>query len=212
VVRATDYGSAQARVRTVVIGTHKDLPMISVPHGDVPRENWRTVRDAIGDLDPIVPPDVTFLPDSTVEVFGKRFPGAFKAFDLHVTRFYTDLSLQRFSSIPSGGNRLNLPDELKAPCWIGHDKGSLDVLGRLRWEKPSVTIRTEFYKPEKGRYLHPEEDRALTPLEAARLQGFSDDFVWCGSKYRVARQIGNAVPMELAKRIGEQVGSALLSG
>ena len=73
-------------------------------------------------------------------------------------------------------------------------------MGRLTWEKPSVTIRTEFYKPEKGRYLHPQwepgedghrVDRPITHLEAARLQSFPDSFEWCGSKIEVARQIGN---------------------
>jgi DNA (cytosine-5)-methyltransferase 1 len=74
-------------------------------------------------------------------------------------------------------------------------------MGRLRWEKPSVTIRTEFFKPEKGRYLHPEEDRAITHREAARLQGFPDDYLWAGNKTAIARQIGNAVPIELAKHL-----------
>lgn len=209
VVRATNYGSPQARVRTVVIGTRRDLPAIPIPPVSTSRDNWRTVRDAIGNLDPVVPPEATLLPHSEIKLLGGPIAGPFKSFDLHVTRFYTDLSLKRFSFIPPGGNRLNLPEELKAPCWIGHDKGSLDVLGRLHWDKPSVTIRTEFYKPEKGRYLHPEEDRAITPLEAARLQGFADDFVWAGTKYQVARQIGNAVPGQLASVLGSHVALAL---
>ena len=78
----------------------------------------------------------------------------------------------------------------------------------MRWDEPSLTIRTEFYKPEKGRYLHPQwepgedghrVDRPITHLEAARLQSFPDSFEWCGSKIEVARQIGNAVPPSLAE-------------
>ena len=49
-------------------------------------------------------------------------------------------------------------------------------MGRLVWDKPSVTIRTEFFKPEKGRYLHPDEHRPITHFEAARIQGFADDY------------------------------------
>lgn len=75
-------------------------------------------------------------------------------------------------------------------------------MGRLWWYRPSVTIRTEFYKPEKGRYLHPEENRPITHREAARLQGFEDDFEFVGPKISVGMQIGNAVPPPLAKQIG----------
>jgi len=82
-------------------------------------------------------------------------------------------------------------------------------MGRLFWDKPSVTIRTEFYKPEKGRYLHPTEHRPITHLEAARLQGFPDDYTWFGSKYSIARQIGNAVPLQLGQALGHHILSAL---
>jgi DNA (cytosine-5)-methyltransferase 1 len=71
----------------------------------------------------------------------------------------------------------------------------------MHWDQPAVTIRTEFYKPEKGRYLHPFEDRPITHLEAALLQGFPRDFLWCGSKTAIARQIGNAVPVRLSRAI-----------
>ena len=77
------------------------------------------------------------------------------------------------------------------------------MFGRLWWDRPSVTIRTEFFKPEKGRYLHPEEHRPITHREAARLMGFPDDFEFCGSKIDVARQIGNAVPPHLGGAISK---------
>ena len=65
-----------------------------------------------------------------------------------------------------------------------------------------MTIRTEFYKPEKGRYLHPQEHRPITHREAARLQGFDDDFLFLGKKIHVGIQIGNAVPPPLAYQLG----------
>jgi DNA (cytosine-5)-methyltransferase 1 len=72
-----------------------------------------------------------------------------------------------------------------------------------------VTIRTEFYKPEKGRYLHPEANRPITHREAARLQGFPDDFAFCGTKIEVGVQIGNAVPPPLAGAIAACVSSMI---
>lgn len=209
VVRATDFGSAQLRRRFIVIGTHRDLPKIEIPEGSVPREAWRTVGQALEGIEPAVDRDERELPSATIEHFGQIVPGEFKSPDLHITRHYTATSLARFACIPEGGNRLNLPDRLKAPCWIGHDKGSLDVMGRLRWDRPSVTIRTEFFKPEKGRYLHPEQDRAITHREAARIQGFPDEFKWCGSKIQIARQIGNAVPIELARALADHISGRL---
>ncbi len=80
-------------------------------------------------------------------------------------------------------------------------------MGRLRWERPSVTIRTEFFRPEKGRFLHPDENRPLTHYEAALLQGFPDDFMWCGSKASIARQIGNAVPVPLASAVAKHIAA-----
>jgi len=67
------------------------------------------------------------------------------------------------------------------------------------------TIRTEFFKPEKGRYLHPEAHRPITHREAARIQGFPDDFIFKGSKIAIAKQIGNAVPVKLAHAIAQAV-------
>ncbi|MNY29793.1 Modification methylase AplI [compost metagenome] len=72
-----------------------------------------------------------------------------------------------------------------------------------------MTIRTEFFKPEKGRYLHPEKHRPITHREAARLMGFPDDFPFKGSKTEIARQIGNAVPPPLAGAIANAVYRAL---
>jgi DNA (cytosine-5)-methyltransferase 1 len=208
-VRATDFGSAQLRRRFIVIGTHRDFPKIYVPQGDVEKVDWRTVEQAFEGLEPDIDSDDRDLPAATIERFGRMVPGEYKSPDLHITRRYTSTSLARFRHIPAGGNRMNLPERLKAPCWRGHDKGSLDVMGRLRWNQPSVTIRTEFFKPEKGRYLHPDRHRAITHHEAARLQGFPDEYLWCGNKTEIARQIGNAVPVELAIVLAQHLSAQL---
>ncbi|NMO53838.1 DNA cytosine methyltransferase [Actinoplanes sp. TBRC 11911] len=209
VVNAADFGAAQVRRRAIVIGTRRGLDPIEIPPGHVPREKWRTVEQALENLPEFVPETNQLLPEMTVAPHGPAVPGAFRGLDLHITREYRDISRARFRSIPPGGNRFNLPDELKSPCWIKHTSGSSDVMGRLHWDRPSVTIRTEFFKPEKGRYIHPRQNRAITHLEAARLQGFSHSFKWCGSKVQIARQIGNAVPVELAESLARHIANSL---
>ncbi|MFL6122973.1 DNA cytosine methyltransferase [Actinophytocola sp.] len=210
VVRATDFGSAQLRKRAIIIGTHKDIDQIEVPRKRRPAEEWRTLKEALDGVPTSIPEDHIDLPErDIVERYGLQMAGPYRSDELHVTRYYSQLSKDRFDEIPYGGSRMDLPDHLKAPCWRKHTTGSRDVMGRLRWEHPSVTIRCEFYKPEKGRYLHPDEDRALTPYEAALIQGFPDEFRWWGPKYEIARQIGNAVPVELAEALARRIGEGL---
>ena len=135
----------------------------------------------------------------------------------HVGRRPLPVSLERYHHIrKNGGDRFDLykldrrrQRRLIPPCWQKKRTGSTDVFGRLSWEKPSVTIRTEFYKPEKGRYLHPEEDRPITHREAMRIQTFPDDFRWCGGLSSVARQVGNAVPPKLAYEVAVAMREAL---
>ncbi|MBP2372952.1 DNA cytosine methyltransferase [Paeniglutamicibacter psychrophenolicus] len=98
---------------------------------------------------------------------------------------------------------------LSTKSWDNHDSGAGDVMGRVRAGAPSVTVRTEFFKPEKGRYLHPTENRPITHYEAAKLQGFPDNFRWCGSKTDIAKQIGNAVPVPLGLKIAESIHAYL---
>ncbi|WP_084101390.1 DNA cytosine methyltransferase [Nocardioides luteus] len=94
---------------------------------------------------------------------------------------------------------------LSTDSWDAHDAGAGDVMGRMHMDGPSVTIRTEFFKPEKGRYLHPTAQRPITHYEAAILQGFPDEFLWCGSKTAIAKQIGNAVPIPLGTAIASSI-------
>jgi DNA (cytosine-5)-methyltransferase 1 len=203
VLNSADYGAAQARKRAVLIGHQRDLDFPGLP-APTHVQNHLDVRSAIGHL----PSDTSSneLPlNRSIEIDGKSYPGFFEAHELHLGRNYTKLSLDRFSHIPAGGNRFDLPHELKARCWQDHTSGSGDVMGRLHWDRPSVTIRTEFFKPEKGRYLHPVADRAITHYEAALLQGFPSHYRFIGSKTSIARQIGNAVPLPLGAAIGRQL-------
>jgi DNA (cytosine-5)-methyltransferase 1 len=163
-------------------------------------QKWKTVRDAIADLPQPVGTEIAALAPP---------------FDLHFGRTPTQKSLQRYRAIPEEGmNRFDLQRrayKLTPDCWIRKTSGGTDLFGRLWWDKPALTIRTEFFKPEKGRYLHPFEHRPITHREAARLQSFPDDFLFHGSKTQIAKQIGNAVPPLLAARVADCVYSLWLS-
>jgi DNA (cytosine-5)-methyltransferase 1 len=172
-IDAKDHGVPQSRVRAFIMGSRRGMPFF--PAATVERTN---VELAIGDL-----------------------PGRPDGRNWHVSRAYHPTSRKRFREVPPGGNRFDLPMDLRPPCWTNGHRGSTDVFGRLRWNRISVTIRTEFIKPEKGRYLHPSCHRALTPREGARLQSFPDSFRFLGSMTSVVRQIGNAVPPRLAYRL-----------
>ena len=214
ILRAADYGVAQRRYRAFIIGCKFADPNLVFPpkrthmspdngtkslfkvEGDfIDRPNrWRTARDVIGDLPPPV---------------GTKIREEKPPLNLHFGRIPTPLSLKRYQTIPEEGmNRFDLQrlaPKLTPACWIKKKTGGTDLFGRLWWDKPAFTIRTEFFKPEKGRYLHPEQHRPITHREAARFQSFPDDFIFCGSKIEIAKQIGNAVPPQLAAKVAECV-------
>jgi DNA (cytosine-5)-methyltransferase 1 len=203
ILNAADFGAAQVRKRAVLIGHHRDMPFPEFPTPSVEKDAWRTLKDALQGLPESV--HHVDLPERSHPFGDAVLRGPYATTELHVTRTYQPISLARFEHIGPGGNRFQLPDELKSTCWRRHTSGSADVMGRLSWDRPSVTIRTEFFKPEKGRYLHPTENRAITHHEAARIQGFPDSYEWVGSKTAIARQIGNAVPIPLARAIGRHL-------
>lgn len=201
VLNVADYGVPQRRRRAIVIGTRlaEDLWPVG-QYGDpklatttVP---WIPFSEAVAGL-PLKPDE-------------KRW---------HRTRNPRPDTVRRYNAVPAdGGNRFQMEEaldkaglnDLVPSCWRKHRSGSCDVFGRLWWERPATTIRTEFYKPEKGRYLHPSENRSITVREAARLMSFPDDFILPEdqSMTAIARQIGNAVPPLLA----ECLASAICEG
>ncbi|WP_299990811.1 DNA cytosine methyltransferase [uncultured Pontibacter sp.] len=208
---AADYGVPQMRYRAFIFGskigdpalffppkrTHRDpndkKPIDVYEYVSNPRP-WNTVRYAIEDLP---------------EPVGTEIRDEDGPLNIHFGRNPTQLSLERYRAIPDEGmNRFDLQrlaPELTPQCWIKKESGGTDLFGRLWWDRPSVTIRTEFFKPEKGRYLHPVQHRPITHREAARIQSFPDDFIFAGSKTEIARQIGNAVPPILAHHIAKSV-------
>jgi DNA (cytosine-5)-methyltransferase 1 len=213
---AADYGVPQVRWRAFILGSRIGDPGDVFPPkktnfkpdnggpelfeyiGEV--EPWATVRDAISDLPP----------PSGTEIRTDAAP-----LDLHFGRHPTAKSKARYRAIPEEGmNRFDLQErapQLTPECWIRKKSGGTDLFGRLWWDRPAFTIRTEFFKPEKGRYLHPSQHRPITHREAARFQSFPDNFSFRGTKLEIARQIGNAVPPTLAARVADST-YALLAG
>jgi len=198
ILNAADYGVPQRRRRAIAIGSRVGEPSLPAATHGTGRRPWTTVRDAIGDL----PRPRGTSPRTDVG----------PPLDLHFGRTPTDVSIARYRAVPPGGNRFDLQRnrrDLTPKCWIRKTSGGTDLFGRLWWDRPSVTIRTEFFKPEKGRYLHPDQHRPITHREAARLQSFPDSFRFVGTKIEIARQIGNAVPCFLAAAIAAEVKAHL---
>jgi DNA (cytosine-5)-methyltransferase 1 len=216
ILLAADYGVPQLRKRAFIIGCKYLDPKDFFPplkthykpgNGNYEKtvyidnpSKWETVRDAIFDLG---------KPKGT-QIRQEQPP-----LDLHFGRNPTEKSIKRYKAIPEEGmNRFDLErnaPEITPECWKRKKSGGTDLFGRLWWDKPSLTIRTEFFKPEKGRYLHPEQHRPITHREAARLQTYPDSFIFKGSKIQIARQIGNSVPPLLASRLADSIYSIFLA-
>lgn len=128
---------------------------------------------------------------------------------LHTVASLSITNKKRLEKIKKdGGNRLdfaNYPD-LQLPCFVGKDNWFKDTFGRLWWDRPSPTITTKFFSVSNGRFAHPEENRALSLREGAILQSFPKEYKFHGtSTSSIARLIGNAVPPQYAKCIGEAI-------
>ena len=100
----------------------------------------------------------------------------------------------------NGGSRTDLPDVEQLECHKKLD-GFRDVYGRMSWNEPAPTITGGCINPSKGRYLHPDDDRAITLREAALLQGFPKSYAFDISRGRhlAAQLIGNAFPPKFAE-------------
>jgi DNA (cytosine-5)-methyltransferase 1 len=125
---------------------------------------------------------------------------------LHSVPSISPLTKERLKHVKKdGGNRLGFAkiEKLQLKCFINRDDSFKDTFGRLWWSKPSPTITTKFFSVSNGRFVHPDEDRALSLREGATLQSFPKTYKFYGTSHSsIARLIGNAVPPEYAKRIG----------
>lgn len=193
VVNVSEFGVPQNRRRLVLLASKfGKIELIKRTH----KNKKVTVRDVIKDLEPIKAGEVS-----------KKDP-------LHRTRKLSPLNLKRIESTPhNGGSAHSWDESLVLKC---HKKKSGKtykgtVYGRMRWDEPSPTMTTQCIGLGNGRYGHPSQDRAISLREAARFQTFSDDYVFFDTEKekltlnKVAKFIGNAVPVRLGSVIGQSI-------
>lgn len=197
VINVADYGVPQFRKRFVLLGSrYKDFAV------KLPREThtspekskrqnkkpWRTVRQAFdglpqlgnGQTDPNLP--------------------------LHTCSANGELNMRRIKAVPrNGGSRSSFPPELVLACHKKYPNGYKDVYGRMSWDRPSPTMTGGCTNITRGRFVHPEQDRGISLLEAARLQSFPDNYIFVGNFGEKSLQIGNAVPVQLGEIMGKQL-------
>lgn len=181
ILNASYHGVGQARERIVMIGIRDDLSgKISFEYPE-PDDRQMTLRDALDGV-----------PDS---------PGV----------SYSEKKAKVLDLVPPGGCWIDLPQDIARE----YMKSSYDSPGgkrgmarRLSWDRPCLTLTTSPSQKQTER-CHPDETRPLTVREYARVQSFPDDWEFAGGIGSQYRQIGNAVPVEMARRIGVQIVKAL---
>lgn len=181
-IDAADLGVPQRRLRCVMLACRSESALRIFEQFEFPVIR-KTVRDFIGDL-----PAVTAGRSLTKDA-------------LHRPRVHQQIALDRLRAIPKdGGSRSSLPTNLRLKCHTD-DHSYSDVYGRMRWDDVAPTLTTGCDDVTRGRFAHPDQDRAITLREAARLQTFPKKYRFAGNKSEIARQIGNAVPVEMVKAI-----------
>lgn len=187
IYNAASFGVPQERFRSIVVGMKKDFLL---PEGYLEPNEYKTVRDAIGKLNPV-----------TAGVADPIDP-------MHKSAAHKKTTIDVLKQIPhNGGNR---PIGVGPAC-LDRTKGFSDTYGRLYWDRPSITITHYARNPASGRYTHPEQDRGLTAREAALLQSFPVGFEFIGKSDDVFRQIGEAVPPLFAAGIATDILIELMS-
>lgn len=182
ILNMADYGTPQARFRTVLLAAKDFIP--TLPDAVYSPVQYRTVRDAIGDL-PVLKAGEKDANDP-----------------MHITSKHRKETIDILKKVPKdGGNR---PQGVGPKC-LDKVEGFYDVYGRLAWDKTAVTITARCRTPSCGRFVHPEQDRGLSVREAGLLQGFPSDFYFEGPFDDKYKQIGNAVSPIFSTRLAGHV-------
>lgn len=181
VLNAWDYGVAEKRQRVVIIGTRKDLADTVKFKYPKPHDYKPVLRDVLQNV-----------PESV----GAKYPEKKKkVFDL----------------VPPGGYWRDLPDDVARDymksCYF-MEGGRTGIARRISWDEPSLTLTCSPMMKQTDR-CHPDESRPFTTREYARIQSFPDEWNFAGKMNDIYKQIGNAVPVELAKEVGIEIMNAL---
>lgn len=193
-LNAQNYGAPQRRKRYIMVGERMDSKKLFFKWPSHSKNPPPTVRETIAWLPPA---PTTGKPHENLP--------------LHRADKLSAKNLERIRAIKSGQSRQDLPDHLLADCHkISADKiGHRNVYGRMDWDDVAPTITARFDSFTRGKFGHPEQDRSVSLLEGALLQTFPKDYSFLGNKVEVARQVGNAVPPLLGKKIGTSIIKAL---
>ena len=185
VFNAADFGVPQRRHRLILLAARYFTPTFAPP-----TLHRVSVRQTIG---------------------GLQLPGT-SGDPLHdITEKRSDKITRLIQAIPTdGGSLVDAPLEFQLACHVRHP-GFRDVYGRMKWDGLAPTITGGCINPSKGRFLHPDQNRAVTLREAALLQGFPIHYAFSldRGKYRAAEMIGNALPPEFVRRHAAAVRSQL---
>lgn len=188
---AADYGVPQRRKRCIMFAARNPASVAAFVERDV-RSPKRTVHDAIADLAVLSSGEAS--EDDT----------------LHRARSHQPIALERLRHIPTdGGSRSSLPAHLELKCHAGNAHSFSDVYGRMAWRSVAPTLTTGCTDLTRGRFAHPEQDRAITLREAARIQTFPDSYAFSGNDSQIATQVGNAVPPVMIRAFSRAFKAAL---
>ena len=192
-VSCLDYGVPQHRERLVIFASKPEYGKVELLDRTHTPDKYKKVWDVISDLE-------------TLEAGQTSRNDPY-----HKASGLSELNLRRIKASKPGGTWKDWPDELVAPCHKKESGNSYSsIYGRMTWDAPSPTITTQCYGFGNGRFGHPEQDRAISLREAARLQTFPDNYKFvhpneAHSITTISRFIGNAVPVKLARVIARSI-------
>lgn len=230
VLNSCDYGVPQIRKRVILIGVRKDLKVEpqKIYNGIIKthynpetkdtekegKQKYVTVQDAIADLPKLMPGqgvDKTHYKVKKWNDFLMKIRSEKDEILLdHVARNHNKNDRERYFEMSR--NKWTFKDLLEKKPALNHIKQRVFDNSYVVqfWDKPSRTIIAHLYK-DGNQFIHPDhnQQRTLTPREAARLQSFPDDFVFEGSRTQQYKQIGNAVPPLMAEAIAKSIKQVL---
>lgn len=182
---SANFGVAQMRLRLVIIAVAEEY--VEHFHGLKPisGNRWLTIGECLS--------GVSTHPTSL---------------NNHVQSKESPINVARMAYVDMGRGRTAIPAEFQLACHRDYD-GHLDVFGRLDWFGYARTLTGGFDSASRGEYVHPFRNRSITAREAARIQGFPDDFIFLGTRSEVRKQIGNAVPPLLGYAIGDSLNGVM---
>jgi DNA (cytosine-5)-methyltransferase 1 len=209
VVQMADYGIPQYRRRFVLLaGLGFAVPFPEATHSRDPKARkeehlrpWVTVRDALRRA----------TAPARMSEAAARGP---RAFNWHVVRDIRAQTKARLRAAVPGKTWTEVDEKLRPECHQGDYVGFTNVYGRMRWDRPSVTITSGCTTPAKGRFGHPDRRRTtISVREAATLQTFPPSFDFASDHIdEVCTLIGNAVPPAFAAILGRAVRASLRVG